>query len=92
MLHKTRTHVHCVHNTHTHCVDVCACRALSEMLGVPLPYDTIGGVRTRMEQIAPHLGECVRVCVRVCVCVCKGEREKKCVGIGGGGPEMFGWV
>ena len=30
-------------------------RALSEVLGVPLPYDDINEVRRRMEDIAPHL-------------------------------------
>lgn len=31
-------------------------RALSEVLDVPLPYDSLDGVRARMVDIAPHLG------------------------------------
>jgi NADH dehydrogenase (ubiquinone) Fe-S protein 1 len=31
--------------------------ALSKMLGTPLPYDSIAGVRQRMVDIAPHLGK-----------------------------------
>jgi NADH dehydrogenase (ubiquinone) Fe-S protein 1 len=30
-------------------------RALSEELGVPLPYDNIHEVRTRAAELAPHL-------------------------------------
>ncbi|WOG97441.1 hypothetical protein DCAR_0416781 [Daucus carota subsp. sativus] len=30
-------------------------RALSEVAGVPLPYDTVGAVRSRMSTVAPHL-------------------------------------
>lgn len=30
-------------------------RALSEVIGSPLPYDTLDEVRTRMAEIAPHL-------------------------------------
>eukprot|EP00475_Leptophrys_vorax_P043552 TRINITY_DN8416_c0_g1_i1.p1 TRINITY_DN8416_c0_g1~~TRINITY_DN8416_c0_g1_i1.p1 ORF type:complete len:704 (-),score=23.56 TRINITY_DN8416_c0_g1_i1:219-2225(-) len=31
-------------------------RALSEVAGVRLPYDTVDGVRERLKEIAPHLG------------------------------------
>lgn len=30
-------------------------RALSEILGAPLPYDTLNDIRTRLHQVAPHL-------------------------------------
>jgi NADH dehydrogenase (ubiquinone) Fe-S protein 1 len=30
-------------------------RALSEELGVPLPYDSLDEVRTRLAELAPHL-------------------------------------
>lgn len=30
-------------------------RALSEELGVPLPYDSLDEVRTRIAELAPHL-------------------------------------
>lgn len=30
-------------------------RALSEIIGVPLPYDTLGDIRCRLGEIAPHL-------------------------------------
>lgn len=30
-------------------------RALSEELGVPLPYDNIHEIRTRAAELAPHL-------------------------------------
>lgn len=30
-------------------------RALSEVAGVPLPYDTLGGIRNRMKTVAPNL-------------------------------------
>ena len=29
-------------------------RALSEVLGKPLPYDTLDGVRARLADVAPH--------------------------------------
>jgi len=31
-------------------------RALSEVLGAPLPYDDVDGVRRRLAEVAPHLG------------------------------------
>ena len=30
-------------------------RALSEELGVPLPYDSLDEIKTRMAELAPHL-------------------------------------
>ena len=30
-------------------------RALSEELGIPLPYDSLDEVRTRLAELAPHL-------------------------------------
>ncbi|KAL6775693.1 NUOS1 [Auxenochlorella protothecoides x Auxenochlorella symbiontica] len=30
-------------------------RALSEVMGAPLPYDTLAGVRARLAEVAPHL-------------------------------------
>ena len=30
-------------------------RALSEVLGTPLPYDSLDEVRTRLAELAPHL-------------------------------------
>lgn len=30
-------------------------RALSEEMGIPLPYDSLDEVRTRMAELAPHL-------------------------------------
>jgi len=30
-------------------------RALSEVLQVPLPYDSLDEIRTRMAELAPHL-------------------------------------
>lgn len=30
-------------------------RALSEEIGVPLPYDSLDEIRTRMAELAPHL-------------------------------------
>ena len=30
-------------------------RALSEELGIPLPYDSLDEVRTRLTELAPHL-------------------------------------
>ena len=31
-------------------------RALSEVVGKPLPYDTLQGVRARLASLAPHFG------------------------------------
>ena len=30
-------------------------RALSEEIGIPLPYDSLDEVRTRLAELAPHL-------------------------------------
>ena len=32
-------------------------RALSEVLGAPLPYSALDGVRARLADVAPHLAE-----------------------------------
>ena len=32
-------------------------RALSEVLGAPLPYSTLEGVRERLADVAPHMAE-----------------------------------
>lgn len=44
-------------------------RALSEVLGAKLPYDTLDGVRARLAQVAPHFAHvsAVQVSARACI-------------------------
>ena len=53
---RARMHA-CAHMHARTCTQV----ALSKLMGKPLPYEALSGVRARMSAIAPQLGE--RICI-----------------------------
>src|SRR5690242_18798200 len=54
-------------------------RALSELLGVTLPYETLNQIRNRLREVAPHFGNrlpYLLCCADAVVCVCAARIEQ----------------